>query len=377
MKPYRSSGKASLPGILVMIAHGFIAAFVVGWLMFGIEHSLHFFLIWLFPLVAGGIIGFVSSLGVTSGKIRNATIAMLIGAAAGLFAFGIHQWFGYQAFRSDARDTVQTALNDPSNQNSSALGAQIPDVAVDLYLTQATGSSGFFGYLNLEAQQGVEISSRRLHGVNTGSAGFWFTFWLEALMLVVISGFFARGSAESPFDEGSQKWYAAAVPITRSGTDTSSFVAMLHRKQWHEAGIELAKSPRGYPIHELRVRTVENSKTSPVVLEFYDVVLETKKDKDLEVARLIERGIVKGADFETLMNAFNEAQIQAEQTKPTTPAPIPVKLPTLAPVKSASLPRVAAPVQAVINPDLTPEATNEVLPSGVKLGRPTAPVKRN
>jgi hypothetical protein len=362
-----------------MLAHGFIAAFIVGWIMYGIEHSLHFFLIWLFPLVAGGIIGFVSSLGVSSGKIRNTTVAMLIGAASGLFAFGVHQYFGYQAFRAEARDMVQTMLTEDSTPaelstpTTNPFAGKRPDVAVDLYLTQATGSSGFLGYLNLEAQQGVEISSRRLHRVNTGSGGFWFMFFLEALMLSVISGFLAKGSAEDPFDEGSQQWYASAVPITRSGADTTSLSAMLKRKQFEPAGAELAKPPYGYPIHELRVRTLPNVKTAPVVLEFYDITLETRKDKDVEVSRMIERGMISGADFENFMNAYNEVQLKTEQTKPSTPASTPVVTPISAPVRSPSLPRVAAPPQAIASASAIPE----VLANGVKLGRPTAVSKRD
>lgn len=86
MKTYRPSGIAPVQGILIALVLAAITGLIAGGLLWFADHKIGFYLILLFPAVAGLIVGFGTSGGTSIGKLRNPLLAGLIALLGGALA---------------------------------------------------------------------------------------------------------------------------------------------------------------------------------------------------------------------------------------------------------------------------------------------------
>src|SRR5438132_5406786 len=107
--PYRAEGGSSVPGlawpIVLTLGGGLVAAFVASWI------GQWFYLIGIFPIVTGSIIGGCGGLGGYIGKLRNPPVALAIGILGGCLATVAMHWFDFRWFLIEQDKTNPGALD--------------------------------------------------------------------------------------------------------------------------------------------------------------------------------------------------------------------------------------------------------------------------
>jgi hypothetical protein len=149
-----AAGVAMLVSALVLI--GAAMGFVAHWI------SQYFWLILLFPVGIGLILGFVGQRMVKSGRIRNPAVGGLAGFLGGALAMSLMHYFDYESFRKQLARVDPQLLqiarlrpeqrqrlirDDLSEHNRRALEA----------LFEAGQVKNFFDYMDMEARFGVEL----------------------------------------------------------------------------------------------------------------------------------------------------------------------------------------------------------------------------
>jgi hypothetical protein len=135
---YQPSGKVTFLGILLMPLLGAAGAWVGSYLHAFFYHHLCTLVV-IFPLVTGGIAGLGVALGVHWGKIRNVKLAMSVGLALGLLAFGMTYFWGYRNLSEYARSYV---LETDGIRITEEEAREL----IDEILMEETNHTGVYGY---------------------------------------------------------------------------------------------------------------------------------------------------------------------------------------------------------------------------------------
>jgi hypothetical protein len=295
MREYKSSGIAPFPGILMALVYGLIAAVLVGGILFAIDHFIGFYLIILFPAVAGFIVGFVLSMGVTAGKIRNAGVAFLIGTVCGLATMGVYHFLDYQiGFKNDIRNAI--------SQPNVSVSDQDEQVAENAFLTQEVKQTGFMGFLNYQATQGITITrSSSRNGLTLTNGWAWGYFGIEVLIVAIIAGGIAFGTASDPFDERSNAWYGNPVHVlSASPVHAEALQAALQNGSFAEAGQLLTRDALVAPKLDLTARSTADGHPESIILELNSVSLDKKNNP---TSTKMVSGMVTQAELEQIMAA--------------------------------------------------------------------------
>jgi hypothetical protein len=230
MKPYKPSNIAPANGIQLLLLSS-IGGAVVGGAVLGFIAQF-VYLILLFPAVLGGAVGFAASIGVKSGKVRNPAIAGAVALLAGVVSYGSMNYVQYLTFRqSFAKEMISESL--ATEQNS--------DKAIDDFLQQEVKNSGFIGYMQFSAKQGVQISrSGRSSGIKLDQT-FTLIYWLIELAIIEgLAVWLATSAAKEPFCEQSQDWYGEAEPFASADlADQDRLVEALNSDNYVQAGTML------------------------------------------------------------------------------------------------------------------------------------------
>jgi hypothetical protein len=311
MREYKSSGIAPFPGILTVLVYGLVAAAVVGGILFAIDHYIGFYLIILFPAVAGFIVGFVTSQGITAGKIRNAGVAILIGAICGFATMGVYHFLDYQiAFKNDIKNAI--------SQPGSNVKDQVVQLAEDSFLTQEVNQTGFIGFLSYQAKQGITITrSSSRNGLTLTNGWAWGYFGLEVLIVLFIVALLASSEASEPFDERSNAWYGSAVHVLSAPFDQAQTIReALKNGSFEGAGRLMTREALPAPKIDLNARSTPDGHPETIVLELVEITLDNKKNVK---TNKLETGMVTQAQLEQIMTmARNESP--AVEVGDTTPA---------------------------------------------------------
>jgi hypothetical protein len=293
MREYKSSGIAPFPGIIRALITGLIAAAVVGGILFAIDHYIGFYLIVLFPIAAGFIVSFVVSQGITAGKIRNSGVAILIGAICGFATMGVYHFLDYQiAFKNDIKNAI--------SQGTTAISNQVEQVAEDAFLKGEVKQTGFMGFLNYQAQQGITITrSSSRNGLTLTNGWAWGYFGVEVLIVMFIAGMIASSTAGEPFDERSNAWYGNAVHVLSAPFEHAQTIRnALKNGSFEEAGRLMTRETLGAPKLDLSARSTPDGHPETIVLELNEVTLDSKKN---EKTNKLETGMVTQAELEQIM----------------------------------------------------------------------------
>ncbi len=105
MRKYQPSNRVPFGSFILLALLAIVGSAVVGGILWALDAYAHFYLVIVYPLIAGGIVGGVLVLGVRVGKVRSPFIAMLIGLVCGVLIYGVYHYASYyhHLSRSNAR----------------------------------------------------------------------------------------------------------------------------------------------------------------------------------------------------------------------------------------------------------------------------------
>lgn len=193
-------------------AMGWGASFISQW----------FYLILLFPVFIGAVLGLVVGRTLKAGKVRNLAVAGVIGFVGGVVAMGAMHYFDFQRFESD----VQAEFAEATAEDVEAVAARWEEiVAADAQYAALTGESALPSdlpsYLRFMATEGVQITGRAgsSTGFNLGFVGSYIYWILEVLVVAGFTVFIARKLISVPFCVRANDWKAeqALGPFHASG----------------------------------------------------------------------------------------------------------------------------------------------------------------
>jgi hypothetical protein len=294
MRNYRASGAAPVGGIVMLLVLAVLGGAVIGGILWAIEHFTNFYLVVLFPLAAGAILGGILAFSVRSSKVRSPIIAGLFGLAAGLIAYGVYHFAGYYVtFRGEARTAlVENGATNPTEADV--------DELVNAFLEAEVDETGFMGYMNLAAQEGITINrtvSSSSSGINLQGTGAWVYWGIEVAAAALIAAFMAGRAAGEPFDENAGTWYGK--PQLVAVTDKKSrkeLVNALKNGDFQGAGRLLTTQELSYPRIEVYTRRSEDP-----TADVYVQVNATQRQNRTSVS---QRGVVSANEYAMLERAM-------------------------------------------------------------------------
>ena len=293
MREYKSSGIAPFPGILTALVYGLIAAAIVGGILFAIDHYIGFYLIIMFPVVAGFIVSFVLTMGITAGKIRNAAVAFLVGAICGLATMGVYHFLNYQiGFKTDVKNAISQPGSSVTDQDE-----QLSEAA---FLKQEVKQTGFTGFLMYQAKQGITITrSTSSSGLTLSNGWAWGYFGIEVLIVAFIAGGGASSTANDPFDERSNAWYGKPVHVLSAPFgEAPALRGALKNGSFETAGQLMTREALAAPRLDLTARSTADGHPESIVLELNEITLDGKKNAK---TRKLEQGMVTQLELEQIM----------------------------------------------------------------------------
>jgi hypothetical protein len=140
-EPYRADGGFSLLGLPIFLGILFLAGVALGALVGFVKQW--FYLVVLFPLLAGAAVGGVGLVGLRLGKMRNRWLAGLAGVLAALVCVLAIHYVGYFQFLKEYRKLPW--VNVPDAPFALRPGQEKPP------------PPDFFTWIDLRARQGVRI----------------------------------------------------------------------------------------------------------------------------------------------------------------------------------------------------------------------------
>jgi hypothetical protein len=277
MKPYRPSNIVPLPGLLILLLLTAIAGLIVGGLLWFVDNRIGLYLIILFPIIAGFIVGTAGTRGVGMGKIRNPLVAGLIGLLGGVLVGGVYHYLGYElSFKEEVRQAIiqqsPTATFSPQDVQN----------FTDEFLRSEVNDTGFVGFLKLEAKEGITITrSSSSSGIALKDAWAWGYFVFEILVIAVLAAIMMSNAAREPFDERANTWFRDAVYLGGAGGDDgTNLVSALQNGAFEQAGrlVRPESTELGVPRVELHARLSPDANASEAVLEVKSVTANRRNE---------------------------------------------------------------------------------------------------
>lgn len=300
MRTYRPSGAISGGGFIALLIVAILSGLVLGGILWAVDNLAHFYLVLLFPLVAGAVAGGILGWVVTSAKVRNAFVAFVCGIIAGLIMFGMyHVATYYITFRGEVRDALAEQGNAPADD------AEL-DAFIDVVLKSEVNDTGFVGYLRYAASQGITVTN---FGRSSSSTPLelkgdivWGYWAFEILIAAGMAAFIARRAAREPFDENANEWYSPATQVFALADKKSkkALLNALKEGSFSQAGSLLTRDDLKYPRFELHLRQSPDPASQDVLLSVQQV---QRKGRPAE----IKRGLVTRAELEMMDKGLKAA----------------------------------------------------------------------
>jgi hypothetical protein len=209
--PYRSDGGFGMAGSGILIGLSMAAAVALGWLVTIIEQWVY--LILIFPLLIGAIVGVVGMIGIKLGKVRSPALGGLAGFLAGCVAMLSMHYFDYLAFRAEVdRDfppDKRAVIEAMRPEQVRALPREIQEEVVEDQ--RALRVKSFLAYMDYQATNGVTIQrvghgGANDRGMNLGYIGSFIYWGIEVLIVAVVAFVIMMGAAAVPFCRECMAW---------------------------------------------------------------------------------------------------------------------------------------------------------------------------
>lgn len=196
-QPYVPDGGFSAVGLLVLLIGLGAAGIGMGVLAYYV--SLLFYLILLFPVAIGIVVGFVGMVLVKTGKIRAPWLAGIAGLLAGVLAVLTTHYMDYRS----AMKEIEVQRNAGAAINLHFGPQEQRDIRRKMMEMKS-----FADYLDLQATIGVTLKrgAGKDKGINLGYVGSYIYWLVEMGIVAGIVFAMTRSPAREPFCTSSNEW---------------------------------------------------------------------------------------------------------------------------------------------------------------------------
>lgn len=214
--------------------------------------SLVVYLILFSPLAAAVVASLLYSGLVHNARARAVPVVIGFAIVTGVTAYAAFRGGEYLHFLYESR-------NDILDESSRADWMQV----VDDYLFEETGSTGWVGFIKLQSDYGMDVSSTRSYDNSSSHWGPTITtlYWLVELgMMIGFTVALGFGQAVAPFCEANRDWLQMRVAgyVDRSKAD--QFLGLVKKGDMAQASTLMqAKVPRGNHVEVKKGRCDEFS----------------------------------------------------------------------------------------------------------------------
>src|SRR5262249_53278076 len=214
--PYRPDRGFTPANSALLLGVFLVAGTVLGIIAFYVSKMI--WLVMIFPVLIGAILGGIGIWVVRRHKIRHPALAGVAGFLGGFSAMLAMHYAEYLYFRSQVRPVIAPFLQLPEDVREALRAAGPRAQPFKMY-------ESFFGFMDGAAEQGVEIKSTRGGGkeTNLGYVGSWIYWGLEVLIIAGISFAMVRSKASEPFCTDCGTWknrvQVAALGVTGDRLD--------------------------------------------------------------------------------------------------------------------------------------------------------------
>jgi hypothetical protein len=161
-QPYRPDNGFTPFGAILVVALSILAAIVLGRLL-SLANNQWFYIIVLFPFLAGFLVGKCGTFAIQERKVRNALFSGLVGLGAGALCMAAMHYFDYLRFHE---------IMEQKPTQKIVAGVRIKAGDKDL---------GFLDYVDRKADKGVVVRLFNWHA-NLGNVGSYI-YWVCELLL--------------------------------------------------------------------------------------------------------------------------------------------------------------------------------------------------
>lgn len=271
MKTYQPTMKVPMSGLAglaaLVLAGGVLVGGALGFI------SNWFFIIFLYPILIGVVMGAVAAQGVRIGKVRNPVVAIIAAILAGFVAHWVFWLVGYQLFLGSA--------------------------SIDL--VQQTGQAGFVGYILWIGQSGLPVLrvGQGAGFVPMGSVLTWIYLVAEIVVILFLVIPPARQQAERPFCETCQRWLGEPKLLGTLGVKRGEeILGYIQNGQFTRLGEELQRNPAMPNLGVFLASRGEECKEGEAFL----VVKVQSRRKDNQ--NPLANGMIKEADARDLLQGI-------------------------------------------------------------------------
>jgi hypothetical protein len=283
-RPYRPSGLSDPGSMPSFIAGSIAVGAVAGVVEAVVGQWIH--LLVIFPLLVGAAVGWFATWMIGRRRIRAPLAAALIAGAGGLTTQLASHLTDYYRFRAEIEEAV--AKNGHT---------------VDEALEATTGSSGFVGFLLLEAREGTTIkrAGHSEQGTRVSGVGSFILWGVEVLLALGVASTMAWSRASEPFCERCRLWYGGEQEISAGSPDKAAVravTAALDARDAHRA-VEALGAPTGDARSVITLRRCARCEEHEPVLS-YKVVTRMKKKPQV---KLRYRTVLRPVEATALLEA--------------------------------------------------------------------------
>jgi hypothetical protein len=211
--PYRPDGGYTSGGSALLIGTSMLAGAVLGAVASAIARYIY--LIGVFPVVIGMVLGGVNAWAVQRGRVRSPLLAGIAGFFGGCVAMFAMHYGEYLQFRWSLSREVTHLLHLTKGQERAAVQQfGLPPNEAAQFLSLARSYHSFTGYIDEFARDGVQIQKVGHgqqgpgQGMNLGYAGSYIYWGVEVLAVAGIAFVIARTTAAEPFCTACERWKA-------------------------------------------------------------------------------------------------------------------------------------------------------------------------
>lgn len=225
---YRPSNRLPWHGLVFLLLAISSGGLVFGGFAFAISRVFWFIL--LFPAGIGFMAGTILVNMIARHHVRSPRISALCALLMGLVVYSTFHYLAYAVFQTDVRHMLTTTygLTDFDLQQQ----------ALNEVLLRHTGATGFWGYLHLQAHEGVSIGRWGFtSGVTLNEPLTWLYWFIELSCIVNVASIVAVEAAKKPFCEACRTWYRGGKQQGSVGTsDMEHFVTLVRTGSFRQAG---------------------------------------------------------------------------------------------------------------------------------------------
>ena len=280
VREYQADGGFTMLGIVLIFSIEIVAGLFLGFVTSFI--SQFFYLIILFPIGIGFLLGVAGIPGIRLGKVRNPWLGGLAGLVGGCVAMIGVQFFDYLGFLSEAEEIRAELQKPPEPPKPFHMGEHprpfVPGINVQA-AKEILEVQSFPGYIDYAARQGVSIGRARDRGKgwNLGHVGTYIYWLIELGIVAFIALALMLAKASEPYCRGCDSWKKERPLITLEGMEEDVLKAVRRGDVEDLAQFDESEDEVGLKI--LVASCPNCQEAEPIAVKLVRVVKDNKKEQ--------------------------------------------------------------------------------------------------